>query len=231
MDEETLRLRASTLGIDHPDTLVSRNNLAFAHTISGRWAEAVPLYEDNLRRYESKLGPDHPGTLNARNNLANAYEALGRWAAAEPLRRDNLARRREAKNPDSLTIAGELAVLGRNLGEQSKWTEAETTLRECLVIREQAIADHWLTFNTMSQLGGALLGQRRFAEAEPLIVHGYEGLKRREPAIPPTSRARLREAGDRVIRLYETWNKPEKASEWKTRLGLVDLPDDVFART
>src|SRR5436309_836134 len=32
-------------------------------------------------------------------------------------------------------------------------------------------------FNMMSPLGGALLGQGRYAEAEPLVVPGYEGMK------------------------------------------------------
>ena len=40
-------------------------------------------------------------------------------------------------------------------------------------------------FNTKSLLGGALLGQKKFAEAEPLLLAGYEGLKLREKTIPP----------------------------------------------
>ena len=43
-------------------------------------------------------------------------------------------------------------------------------------------------------------------------------------------RFRLREAAEQVIRLYEAWNQPEKATEWKAKLGMPDLPDDVFAR-
>jgi hypothetical protein len=30
--------------------------------------------------------------------------------------------------------------------------------------------------------------------------------------------------------LYEAWGRPEQARAWKARLGLADLPDDVFAR-
>ena len=33
----------------------------------------------------------------------------------------------------------------------------------------------------------------------------------------------------RVIRLYEAWGRPDKAAEWKVKLGLADLPADVFA--
>jgi hypothetical protein len=33
-----------------------------------------------------------------------------------------------------------------------------------------------------------------------------------------------------VVRLYEEWNKPDQATAWKARLGLADLPADLFAR-
>ena len=68
-------------------------------------------------------------------------------------------------------------------GNQGKLIEAEP-LRECLEIREAAMADSWLRFNTMSLLGGALLGQGRYAEAEPLVVAGYEGMESRGTTIP-----------------------------------------------
>jgi eukaryotic-like serine/threonine-protein kinase len=38
------------------------------------------------------------------------------------------------------------------------------------------------------------------------------------------------EAAERVIRLYQAWGKPQKAAEWKVKLGLADLPDNVFGR-
>ena len=77
-----------------------------------------------------------------------------------------------------------MAQLGLNLIQQRKWAEAETVLRECLAIREKAQPDDWSTFNTRSLLGGSLLGQKKFAEAEPLILAGYEGMKAREDKIP-----------------------------------------------
>ena len=43
-------------------------------------------------------------------------------------------------------------------------------------------------------------------------------------------RFRLREAAERVVRLYEGWGKAERAAMWKAKLGMPDLPADVFAR-
>jgi hypothetical protein len=45
------------------------------------------------------------------------------------------------------------------------------------------------------------------------------------------STIRLSEAADRVLRLYEAWGQPEKATEWKLKLGLADLPGDAFVST
>ena len=82
----------------------------------------------------------------------------------------------------------------------------------------------------MSLLGSALMGQGRYAEAEPLIVGGYEGMKARESKIPPQGRFNVSEAEERVVRLYEVWGKPDQANTWTLKLGHADLPADVFAR-
>jgi eukaryotic-like serine/threonine-protein kinase len=103
-------------------------------------------------------------------------------------------------------------------------------LREGLAIRQKVSPGDWRTFNSMSRLGEAVLGQGRHAEAEPLIVHGYQGLQARQANIPERNRISLLEAARRVVRLYESWGKPVKADEWKRALGLMDFPADVFAR-
>ena len=53
-------------------------------------------------------------------------------------------------------------------------------------------------------LGACLLGQKKYAEAEPLLVAAYEGLKWREHRIPPAAKPRLREALERLVQLNES---------------------------
>lgn len=127
-----------------------------------------------------------------------------------------------------------MATLGIALLEQRKWGESESVLRQCLALREKGQPDDWSTFSARSSLGDCLLGQAKYAEAEPLIVAGYEGMKTREAKIPPLSRLRLSEAAGRVVRLYEAWGKPEKAAEWRRKLAheapdRPERPADVFA--
>ena len=54
------------LGGDHPDTLGSRNNLAYAYRSAGDLAKAIPLYQQTLADMERVLGGDHPNTLGSR---------------------------------------------------------------------------------------------------------------------------------------------------------------------
>ena len=71
-----------------------------------------------------------------------------------------------------------------NLLEQKKSSQAELLLRECLAIREKSLPDRWGTFIARALLGGSLLGQNKHAEAEPLVLSGYQGMKVREAKIP-----------------------------------------------
>jgi hypothetical protein len=86
---------------------------------------------------------------------------------------------KEKTGADSLPYAQQLVTLGRNLLLQLKGSEAEGILREGLAIREKKEPDAWTTFNAQSVLGGALLLQKRYVEAEPLLLKGYKGMTQR----------------------------------------------------
>ncbi len=229
LHEATFKMMEAKLGADHPETHKCRNNVAVDYVDAGRFEEAIGLYRATLEAQEVKLGPDHPHTLTYRNNLAEAYEFLGRWSDAEALRRDVLARRRRAGPPATPLLADDLDELGRHMLVRHKWTDAELILRECLAIREKELPDNQAKDVTMSRLGEALLGQCRYQEAEPLVVRGYERTKARDATILGWNDSNLNKAAERVIRLYEAWGKPDQVVAWKTRLGITDLPVDVFA--
>jgi hypothetical protein len=68
-------------------------------------------------------------------------------------------------------------------------------------------------------LGLALANQKRFNEAEPLLLSGHAGLKQRASTIPAQTRERrVRESVQRLILLYDAWNKPEEAAKWRKEL-------------
>ena len=74
-------------------------------------------------------------------------------------------------------------------------------------------------------LGAALLGQKKYADAEPLLLKGYEGLKAREKTIPPLGRDRLLEAADRLVELYTATNKPDEVKKWQEVKAKLPKPE------
>jgi eukaryotic-like serine/threonine-protein kinase len=63
------------------------------------------------------------------------------------------------------------------------------------------------------------------------LIDGDEGLKEREERIPAVWREkRPAQAGARIVELYDAWGKPDKAARWRAKLGLADLPADVFSQ-
>ena len=118
-----------------------------------------------------------------------------------------------------LRAAAELANLGQNLLQQKKWTGAESVLRDSLAIFEKKQPDTWWTYRTRAQLGGALLGQKRYSTAEPLLLEGYKGMKRHKGMTQPQFRkVRLTEAVERLVTLYEAIGNKEVAAKWRKEL-------------
>jgi len=63
------------------------------------------------------------------------------------------------------------------------------------------------------------LAQRRYDEAEPLLIAGYEGLMQQRNQIESFSQHAPAVALQRVIQLYQQWNKPAEAQRWKNEIN------------
>ena len=166
---QTLADSERVLGPDHPHTLTSRNNLAYAYESAGRLGQAIPLYEQTLADRERVLGADHPNTLTSRNNLAGAYESAGRLEQAIPLYEQTLAdteRVLGADHPNTLTsrnnLAGAYVLAGRL---EQAIPLYQQTLAEC----ERVLgADHPDTLGSRNNLAYAYRAAGRLEQAIPL---------------------------------------------------------------
>jgi serine/threonine protein kinase/tetratricopeptide (TPR) repeat protein len=228
--EETIKLSKVKLGPEHSDTLIIMSNLAAAYRDAGQVLRALSLYETVLKLEKVKLGPDHPSTLASMYGLAIAYRRAGRTGEAIPLLEELIGSAKMKLGPEHPLLVLSMNNLAGACLEAKQWAKAEPTARECLRVRETKRCDDWWRFQTMSQLGAALTGQGKYAEAEPLVVAGYTGLKARQAKIPALAKPRLREAAERVVQLYEAWGKPEQANAWKTELGVAEPPADPFSK-
>jgi serine/threonine protein kinase len=213
--EKTLELRRHVLGDEHRQTLASMNDLAAVYLEQKQNPKAESLLRQALEICRRVHGEENRETLRTINNLAGFYHKSDQFLKAEPLFRELLDKTRRSGGDPARPIATVLHALGVNLNKQNKYTEAEPLLRECLAIRERESPDDWSTFNTKSQLGESLLGQKNFTEAERLLVSSYESLAEREPKIPSANRGRLTRIADQIVQLYDATGQAEKAAEWR----------------
>jgi serine/threonine protein kinase/lipopolysaccharide biosynthesis regulator YciM len=233
--EQAFQGMRTKLGDDHPQTLVLLHNLAMALRDRGQVDRAIPLHEQALQAQRAKLGEDHPHTLSFQWELARTYEKARRYQDAEPLYRKTVEAAKRSKPRNHRFYSGSLTMLGRCLIRQGKHAEAVPSLRECLEIMEQTQPGDWTTAAARSLLGEALIGQREFPAAEPLLLDAHKALTERRDKIPPLDRdVTFRDAAERLVRLYEAWGKRDKAEEWRKTLGEHPLdrgfPADPFAR-
>jgi serine/threonine protein kinase/tetratricopeptide (TPR) repeat protein len=216
--EEVVKLRTATLGPDHPDTLQAQANLGVNYRDAGRLPDAIRLLEDALDRARKRPGPFPAGLLWVPGELAETYDRAGRFDQAGPLYRQGLADTKARFGADHPRTARGFGALGWHLLRAGQPAEAEPVLRECLAIREKKEPDAWATFLTKSLLGGALLGQKKYAEAEPLLRDGYEGMKQREAKVPPIEKNRLAEAAERLAQLYDATGRADEARAWRAKV-------------
>ncbi len=185
------------------------DTLAYAYQRTGHLERAV----ETQRRAVAAL-------RNANLMRQTAFEAklveylldIGATGEAAKVARDMISSRRTSG--DEYATAYALVLAATQFVSHGEHAEAETRLRECLEIRKRILPEgHWFIANTNSILGGAIAGQGRYQEAEPLLLESYSSLKDDHEALL----ARKREALKRLVELYEAWGKPDEAAMWRAK--------------
>ncbi len=200
------------LGRDSNEALNRSDSLADAYEKAGRIEEALHQREESLRVRRKLAAWSNDFSVGyALRQAAQLYDQMQDYTRAEPLWRESLPFFKD--HEDVLSFAQE--SLGRCLLRAGKSADAEPVLRQCLATRGKMEPDNWTTFDTKSLLGAALLGQKKYADAEPLLLAGYEGMKQHEKTIPPGGKDRVPGAADRLVDLYDATGKKDEAAKWR----------------
>jgi tetratricopeptide (TPR) repeat protein len=88
---ETLGLREQSLGMHHALTALALDNLGVLLYQSGRYDEALKVYEQALPIHREIFGSEHPEMATILNNIGRVALITGRIDEAEPLLRSSLA--------------------------------------------------------------------------------------------------------------------------------------------
>jgi tetratricopeptide (TPR) repeat protein len=216
--EQELAMRRNRWGDDDKANLVTAFNLVVNYCDGGRGESAALLVDEWLPRARDTLNFDDMTMQFAVAASLHAYKTLGKLDKTELLQRDIAEFWKSKAGPESIEYAKQLGLLSVTLVDERKWTDAESLLRQCLAIRRAKEPDEWLTFSVQSWLGKALLGQERYADAEPLLVDAFEKLKERETEIPTAARVVFADTLQHLVQLYDGWGKEDEAAKWRKTL-------------
>jgi tetratricopeptide (TPR) repeat protein len=138
MHQQTLELDKKVSGLEHPHTLTSMSQLAWALSGQGKYVEAEQMEQQALELRKKVLGLEHPDTLTSMSQLASVLSGQGKYFEAEQMHQQTLELDKKVlgpEHPDTLTSMSKLASA---LSRQGKYVEAEQMHRQALELRRKA---------------------------------------------------------------------------------------------
>jgi serine/threonine protein kinase/tetratricopeptide (TPR) repeat protein len=211
------------LGPDHPLTFRAMDRLALTYCYRNEPERAEPLAFQALKAMRSRMGPQEFTARKAMVTLIYAYRLQEKYAEAKPLIAELVAEPwtdPECGRP-RVSVDDGLRELGRELLREGKPVEAEAVLRECLKAFEKRRSPRAARSNrpyVQVVLGASLLGQKKYPEAQSVLLEAYEDLKQPQPHFFLVPGSDQSEALGLLVQLYEEWGKPDEAAKWRKEL-------------
>jgi serine/threonine-protein kinase len=214
---EALTIRRALYGNHH--SLVASNLNMLASLLASKPGNAVAV-DSLFRESEAVLRAAYPdGHLSLSLTLRNhgrQLQRLNRWSDAQALMREALELRRRLLGPNSLDVGMSDIDVGFNLAMMGSYPEAETFDRDAIRIFRANFDDHnAMVVMARDHLAEALRGQGQFAEAESLLLAGYERFKTPNPV----TKNWLGHALNALVRLYDAEGRPDEAAKYHALLA------------
>ncbi|KAI7968727.1 hypothetical protein EIK77_005743 [Talaromyces pinophilus] len=127
---EVFEKKKEILGANHPQTLVSMNNLSWILRNKGDFVESELLVREALERKEKVLGEDHHDTLNCKYCLAVVVACQDRHGEAEKIYREHLEAVVRVLGKEHPNTMRSMRGLGKTLESQRKFQQALEIYRE-----------------------------------------------------------------------------------------------------
>jgi serine/threonine protein kinase/Tfp pilus assembly protein PilF len=178
---------------------------------TGKFKEAEDLMKEALQISQNLYG--EKGTTHSLTSLAHLAFLKGENAKAKSYVEKAMAIADKAKgHPDTV---GYLSFLGRIAMRMGQVTKGEAYLQEALKIQTGIAKKELSLAGIKMSLGECLLLQKRYAEAEPLLLSSYDAIKSNHVMHSPS----LKEALQLLVKLYDAWGKREATAIHREQLN------------
>jgi tetratricopeptide (TPR) repeat protein len=178
LQKSAMETRRRVLGEEHPDTLLSINNMGTLLVRQSKLAEAEPYLREALEKRRRVSGEEHPETLTTINNMGILLQAQGKLAEAELYLREALEKRRRVLGEEHADTLLSINNVGYVLTAQDQLAKVEPYYREALEKRQRVLGEeHPDTLQSVNNMGWLLNMQGKPDMAEPYLREGL--VKRR----------------------------------------------------
>lgn len=186
--------------------------LAYDLILQGKLDEPEGILLEAQKLYRSTVGEQSIAYALDLGCLGWLHFQRGDYPKAEEELRVSQAIARSSQVPQGeQDYVGGTVTLALAMTRNGKAVEAEPLLRESLVLaKNNHLEGTALPENVSAALGECLLDQKRYADAEPLLLVGYTASRKRLGENDPTTVAAAR----RLHEMYTAWNKPAEAARF-----------------
>jgi tetratricopeptide (TPR) repeat protein len=213
---KVLEARKRLLGMDHQYTLNTMTNVAQLYDREGKLAEAERAYVEVLALRQKVMGRDHADARLVMGNLGGLYEREGKLAEAQDILTQLVEIDRRKLGSDDANTVRHTNTLGLVYLQQRRYEDVKRLLGDAVPTRTDK-KDAWYRYTAETIVGAALAGEKKYAEAERMLIAGYEGLIEQKATIPQGATDPIDRAREWIVRLYKAWGKPDRAGEWSAR--------------
>jgi len=161
-----------------------------------------------------QLGPDHERTIASTRPLGFAYVGQGRYDDALRLWNEQLEMIQKVYGDEHRLEVLFMINIGGTYTWAGKCKEGEEILVKALEINERVFKWPFYLEKGSTHLARNYLKQGRYDKAAPLL---HEVVESQILRFGETDRYTQKSITD-LITLYEAWNKPEKANEWRAKM-------------
>jgi len=214
-----LAARRKALGADDRAIAESLNDLELLFSQNKRdYAAAEPLFREALEINRRAFGNEHLEVSITLNNLALLLRDTGQYREAESLLREALVIDRHVLGDEHPGVGVVFNNLANVLQRRGDLVGAESFYRDALALQRKAFPngpdEHWEVATIKSLLGGCLTTEKRYADAEPLLLESYPVIKANFGGAHPRTQVALK----RLVDLYDVWGKPAKGAPYRALL-------------
>ena len=203
-------------GSSHPLVAAILSPLASVQERAGSTAQAESTFRETIAMRRELLGDEHPDLAWSMYNFADFLINAKRYAESASYSRQVLALRGRSIQDSHPIVPASMILLGRALDGLDSLHAGGRWLREALAVRKTTYPPgHFLLASSEGYIGAHLALEGRFQEAEAILLRSEAQLVAARGEGAPI----VRDARQRLVTLYERWEKPDAAHAWRRKAG------------